>query len=329
MVAIKTIGRVLKERRTELGLGLSEAESFTKIQKLYIVALETDDYKALPGEFYVKAYLKQYADKLGLDADKILEAYEAGKGITVEDKNDIQETYRFVKPSERLEDEAEAEVGPRDWHYYVPIITLSGVAIVIVLAVILAVVLNNPKQPDFLSSDYSYSKSDSSTKKSEAKSEVKNTSKSATQSSSASNKLTVTGSANTLTATLSDASSPVTIEFKDNGQANAWVLVRNSDMDTGGVTVGTDNPTVSATLASGVTQSVITLGNHTNITMTINGQAVDLTQFSSNGGPYNVNLTVSSGTATSTSSTDGTTATADNTNTTTNTTTTTSSSSNQ
>ena len=69
------------------------------------VALETDDYKALPGDFYIKAYLKQYAEKLGLNADRIIQAYDEGKGITVEDKEDILETYHFVKPSERVEPE--------------------------------------------------------------------------------------------------------------------------------------------------------------------------------------------------------------------------------
>ena len=51
MLTIKTIGQVLKEKRTSLGLDLSEAEQLTQVQKLYIVALETDDYKALPGDF--------------------------------------------------------------------------------------------------------------------------------------------------------------------------------------------------------------------------------------------------------------------------------------
>ena len=96
MLTIKTIGQVLKEKRTSLGLDLSEAEQLTQVQKLYIVALETDDYKALPGDFYIKAYLKQYAEKLGLNADRIIQAYDEGKGITVEDKEDILENYHFV-----------------------------------------------------------------------------------------------------------------------------------------------------------------------------------------------------------------------------------------
>ena len=133
MVAIKTIGEVLKDKRTELGLGLSEAEKLTNIPKLYIIALETGDYKALPGDFYIKAYLKQYAEKLDLDADQIMLAYEKDGSMSVEEHEDIQETYRFVKPSERVEeDEEEEESNKPAWRHYVPIILLSAVALAIV-----------------------------------------------------------------------------------------------------------------------------------------------------------------------------------------------------
>ncbi|MDU4517086.1 MAG: RodZ family helix-turn-helix domain-containing protein, partial [Lactococcus lactis] len=162
MLTIKTIGQVLKEKRTSLGLGLSEAEQLTQVQKLYIVALETDDYKALPGDFYIKAYLKQYAEKLGLNADRIIQAYDEGKGITVEDKEDILETYHFVKPSERVEPEEEE---PKTWRHYVPIISLSAAALLIVVGVFAAVIMNKPETPDLITNDYSYSKSVASNSK--------------------------------------------------------------------------------------------------------------------------------------------------------------------
>ncbi len=288
MVAIKSIGRVLKERRTELGFGLSEAETFTKIQKLYIVALETDDYKALPGEFYVRAYLKQYAEKLGLNADNILQAYDEGHGITVAD--DPMEDYHFVKPSNRFEPEEE-EIGPRTWRYYVPIITLSGVALVIVGAVTAAVLLNRPNSPNLINTDYTYSQSVSQTSQT-----TQVTTKSTIQSSSSvaqpTEKLTVTGANSSLTATLDNATTPVKVTFTAGTGAAAWVLVRNSDMNTAGVTINAQNPTVTATLTATSTSSTITLGNHDNITMAINGQSVDLSKFANTGGPYNIQLTV-------------------------------------
>ena len=307
MVAIKTIGRVLKERRTELGLGLAEAEAFTKIQKLYIVALETDDYKALPGEFYVKAYLKQYAEKLDLDADKILAAYEAGKGINVLDEDDFGDNYRFVKPSERsAEEEAEqaaAAAGEKDWHYYAPIISLSAVALLIVAAVVVAVVVNNRHSSDLIDAGAAYSQSTAKAS-SAAKSEASSHSTEASSSKKPeTDKLEVSGSNNLLTANLTQATQPVKVVISENGAANAWVLVRNSDMDTAGVTIDDSTPSVTATLVSGATQSTITLGNHNDLTMTINGKDVDLTKLGHSGGPYNINLTVTPNGASATTST--------------------------
>ena len=57
MVAIKTIGEVLKDKRTELGLGLSEAEKLTNIPKLYIIALETGIIRLYPVIFILKLIL--------------------------------------------------------------------------------------------------------------------------------------------------------------------------------------------------------------------------------------------------------------------------------
>ncbi|CAM3045318.1 helix-turn-helix domain-containing protein [Lactococcus hircilactis] len=298
MVSIKTIGRVLKERRTELGLGLTEAETFTKIQKLYIVALETDDYKALPGEFYVKAYLKQYAEKLGLNADKIIEAYEEGKGITVEDKADFQETYRFVKPSERVEPEEEETI--KDWHYYLPIIALTGGAILIMVAVFLAVLLNKPQTPSFLQSNYAYSTS-STHKKTNRSTQAVPSQSTAPSSSAPSEDLAITSSSNnTMNVTLTNAKTPVKVVFTGNDQSNVWTLVRNSDMDTSGVTITPDHEQVTATLASDATTSMITLGRRSNLAMTINDKSVDLSKFTNQMGPYTINLTIQATTGQST-----------------------------
>ena len=78
-MAQKTVGQVLRAKRAKLDMTLNEAENLTKIQKTYIVALEQDNYDALPGDFYIKAYIKQYAERLDLDSDKMISAYENGK----------------------------------------------------------------------------------------------------------------------------------------------------------------------------------------------------------------------------------------------------------
>ena len=220
MLTIKTIGQVLKEKRTSLGLGLSEAEQLTQVQKLYIVALETDDYKALPGDFYIKAYLKQYAEKLGLNADRIIQAYDEGKGITVEDKEDILETYHFVKPSERVEPEEEE---PKTWRHYVPIISLSAAALLIVVGVFAAVIMNKPETPDLITNDYSYSKSVASTSK--AATSATKPPESSTQASSSvlEPTIAITGSSSAMVATISNISDPVKVDFSAAAGRTIWI----------------------------------------------------------------------------------------------------------
>ncbi|AYG01002.1 helix-turn-helix domain-containing protein [Lactococcus allomyrinae] len=298
MVAIKTIGQVLKEKRTALGLGLSEAEQLTQVQKLYIVALETDDYKALPGEFYIKAYLKQYAERLGLNADRIIQAYDEGKGITVEDKEDIQETYHFVKPSDRVDPE---EDGPKTWQHYVPIISLSSAAVLILVAVVVAVIMNHPETPTLITNDYSTSKSESV-----QKSTVASTSK--TSESSVPNirvpdtKIAVTGSGSAITANISNIEDPVKVEFSVADGSNIWVGMSNSDLTAAGKTLSSTMKTISSVLTTGVTSSVISVGTVNGLTITINGQKLDLSLLSTTG-PATITLQIDRKSTTTTNAT--------------------------
>ena len=132
-MAKKTVGQVLRDQRAKLDMTLNEAEDLTQIQKMYIVALEHDDYDALPGDFYVKAYLKQYAERLDLDYDQLVTAYERNEPIDVHETPDLTENYRFVKPSERLEAD-EDELGNKKWRYYLPIVLLGTVAALIIIS---------------------------------------------------------------------------------------------------------------------------------------------------------------------------------------------------
>jgi len=58
-----------------MGLSLKEVSETTKIRVKYLAALEDDDYGALPGPTFVKAYLRTYATTLRLDADALVHEY--------------------------------------------------------------------------------------------------------------------------------------------------------------------------------------------------------------------------------------------------------------
>ncbi|EKF52405.1 Transcriptional regulator in cluster with unspecified monosaccharide ABC transport system [Lactococcus garvieae DCC43] len=289
-MAIKTIGEVLKEKRTDLGLGLSEAEKLTNIPKLYIIALETGDYKALPGDFYIKAYLKQYAEKLELDADQILLAYEKDGSMTVEDYEDIQETYRFVKPSERVEEsEEEEEVDVPAWRHYVPIILLSAVALAIVGGVTAVVLLSRPQSNDLEDASYNY-KTSETVKSTEQKKTSESKEKPVESKPAPENQLTVTGSGAQLNVKVDNASSPTKIVFTTAAGTVTTISLTNADWATVRTLSDAEN-TATATLGAGLTNSVINLSNTQGLTMTINGSNVDLSALTV-GSAVSVQLTV-------------------------------------
>lgn len=70
------LGDRLKEARKEKGYTLDDLQEITKIQKRYLTGIENEDYSSMPGSFYVRAFIKQYAEAVGLDADEMLSLYK-------------------------------------------------------------------------------------------------------------------------------------------------------------------------------------------------------------------------------------------------------------
>lgn len=75
------IGETLRERRMAMKIDVQEVEEETKIRAKYLRALENEEYELLPGNAYVKSFLRTYADFLGLDSRALVDAYRAtGEG---------------------------------------------------------------------------------------------------------------------------------------------------------------------------------------------------------------------------------------------------------
>ncbi|MFK9095317.1 RodZ domain-containing protein [Bacillus salipaludis] len=71
------LGNRLKEARLAKGLSLDDLQTVTKIQKRYLIGIEEGNYSSMPGNFYVRAFIKQYAEALNLNPDEIFETYKS------------------------------------------------------------------------------------------------------------------------------------------------------------------------------------------------------------------------------------------------------------
>lgn len=70
------IGEQLRKAREAKGLSISDIEKATKIQSRYLEAIENNDFDKLPGDFYVRAFIRQYAQIVGLNGKELLSQYQ-------------------------------------------------------------------------------------------------------------------------------------------------------------------------------------------------------------------------------------------------------------
>ena len=69
------MGSTFRAEREKRGLTIKDIERETSIRAKYLEALEQGKYDVLPSEVYVKGFIRNYADFLHLDAEKLVQEY--------------------------------------------------------------------------------------------------------------------------------------------------------------------------------------------------------------------------------------------------------------
>lgn len=123
------IGEKLRTAREAMGLSIADVEKTTKIQARYLNAIENDDFDKLPGDFYTRAFIRQYAQVVGLDGKKLLADFH----------KDVPES----KPDEYVEDSVDNKTEEvkkttnnkkSQIQKYLPrIATIAGIVIVVII----------------------------------------------------------------------------------------------------------------------------------------------------------------------------------------------------
>lgn len=95
------LGQKLKEARGTKGLSMDQLHEITKIQKRHLVAIEEGNYDVLPGAFYARAFIKQYADAVGLNGEELLVEYQST--IPQSEKRDVPQVSTGQKTQETMQ----------------------------------------------------------------------------------------------------------------------------------------------------------------------------------------------------------------------------------
>ena len=66
------VGAKLRNERERRGIGIDQIEAETRIRAKFLLALEEERFDALPGPAYVRAFVRDYAEQLGLDPQELV-----------------------------------------------------------------------------------------------------------------------------------------------------------------------------------------------------------------------------------------------------------------
>ncbi len=96
---MQTVGEILRSERERKGLSVKEIELATSIRTIYITAIEEGNYSIIPGEVYLKGFIRNYANSLGLDSQQIIDLYRQSQNLvapTNEEITNISKTQKEI-----------------------------------------------------------------------------------------------------------------------------------------------------------------------------------------------------------------------------------------
>ena len=129
----RSVGKIIEDRRKELGLTIEECSKKTRISKKFLEAIESDNYDTFPGEVYYLGFLRNYAQLLSLDANQLIHDYHKQKKI--EEPAPIEELTKPLKKEIKL---------PSLGKNVIPIVIISFILLIIIVGII--IISNLPKQ---------------------------------------------------------------------------------------------------------------------------------------------------------------------------------------
>ncbi|MGE4589089.1 MAG: helix-turn-helix domain-containing protein [Acidaminococcaceae bacterium] len=73
---MSSVGEILKNTREAKGITIEQVAEATSIRVLYLEAIENEKFNLVPGEVYLKGFIRNYANYIGLNGPAMVEKYK-------------------------------------------------------------------------------------------------------------------------------------------------------------------------------------------------------------------------------------------------------------
>lgn len=273
------IGKKLRDARQAKGYTLDDLQQLTKIQKRYLIAIEDEKFDELPGDFYVRAFIKQYADMVGLDGNELLKEFneQLPKAKTEEYSDHISQAVETRANRRKTVSQGVSKV-----RQYMPTIIIACVIVIVLAAIWVTAIVRGHQDSSTKIDNSSVSVSGESRKKSS--SSVKKSS-TKTKKSTAIKLTEASRNNNSVTYNAASLKKDAKLQIKTSGRA--WNSVTTDGTNALSRTMDA-NSTADVTIKRTTSTVVITVGNASATTLKLGNKKINFTD----NGRYNNTRTV-------------------------------------
>ncbi len=274
----KSIGEVLRSARESRSWNLIDVQRMTKIQAKYLQALEYNDFEYIPDSNYIESFLVTYADALELDSAVLLDAYKKNSLVIYYEEGEEEELSTELKRRYKLRKKNKKDS-------FLPLFYLLLAAGLMIIFVTFVIHSRMKQISLFSNQSTSYSVTRQVTNSSSSiaststsgnvieESSSNSSSSNSSSTTSASEMIQVTGSGESISATVSKFTYPIEITVTADN-TTSWISLSDTTLS-GGVTLTPDNPSATTKIEEGVSSATLVLGVVKGVTITIGGQKLD------------------------------------------------------
>ncbi|MDT2764014.1 helix-turn-helix domain-containing protein [Enterococcus asini] len=288
---VTKIGQTLRQARLNKNLSLDELQQITKIQRRYLEDIEAGDLESLPGTFYVRAFVRQYAQAVGEDGERLVAILDGKASFEPPlPKRPQPETVKGSRKALHVEESTTSPV-----IRLLPVIFFTLVAVTIIGVVVWMTIqdrnedslIKDPGSSVTVEQPKATSSSSSEAPKASSSTEA------STTESSAEKQMVITTTSNTdseANMTITDATNPLQLDFESTaGRCWVGVIVNGGYVYQYTLEVGDKQ---STTLPENTQNATIVLGASANVAIKAGGQDLVFTEEGMAALRKNINLTI-------------------------------------